>query len=110
MKPIIRLRFSIRDILWLTLIVALAAGWFIDHRRLTAPALTPPRVLAVTPATPANRNRHNEVMAGYNAAGLPVYIGPRGGIYHYDKDGGKVYYKNRPEIRADLATVKSASN
>jgi hypothetical protein len=30
-----RLRFTIRDLLWLTLVVALAVGWWIDHRRLT---------------------------------------------------------------------------
>jgi hypothetical protein len=29
-----RLRFTIRDLLWLTLVVALAAGWWIDHKRL----------------------------------------------------------------------------
>jgi hypothetical protein len=26
-----RLRFTIRDLLWLTLVVALGAGWWIDH-------------------------------------------------------------------------------
>jgi len=29
-----RLRFSIRDLLWLTLAVALVAGWWVDCRRL----------------------------------------------------------------------------
>jgi hypothetical protein len=28
-----RLRFTIRDLLWLTLVVALAVGWWVDHRR-----------------------------------------------------------------------------
>jgi len=27
------LRFSIRDLLWLTLVVALCLGWWIDHHR-----------------------------------------------------------------------------
>ena len=27
------LRFTIRDLLWLTLVAALAVGWWIDHRR-----------------------------------------------------------------------------
>ena len=27
-----RLRFTIRDLLWLTLVVALVLGWIIDHR------------------------------------------------------------------------------
>jgi len=30
-----RLRFTIRDLLWLTLVVALATGWWLDHRRLS---------------------------------------------------------------------------
>jgi len=31
------MKFSIRDLLLVTLIVALALGWWIDHRRLTKP-------------------------------------------------------------------------
>jgi hypothetical protein len=27
-------RFTIRDVLWLTVVVALAVGWLVDHRRL----------------------------------------------------------------------------
>jgi hypothetical protein len=30
-----RMRFTIRDLLWLTLVVALAAGWWREHRRMT---------------------------------------------------------------------------
>ena len=26
------LRFTIRDLLWLTLVVALAVGWYLDHK------------------------------------------------------------------------------
>ena len=29
-------RFTIRDVLWLTVVVALVAGWTVDHRNLTA--------------------------------------------------------------------------
>jgi len=29
-----RLRFTIRDLLWLTLVVALVVGWWVDHRHL----------------------------------------------------------------------------
>ena len=29
-----RFRFTIRDLLWLTLVVALAVGWWIDSRRV----------------------------------------------------------------------------
>jgi len=28
-----RLRFTIRDLLWLTLVVAMAVGWWVDHQR-----------------------------------------------------------------------------
>jgi hypothetical protein len=28
-----RFRFTIRDLLWLTLVAALAAGWWVDHRQ-----------------------------------------------------------------------------
>ena len=27
------MRFTIRDLLWLTVVVALGVGWFMDHRR-----------------------------------------------------------------------------
>jgi hypothetical protein len=30
-----RLRFTIRDLLWLTLVVAMATAWWLDHARLT---------------------------------------------------------------------------
>jgi hypothetical protein len=30
----VRLRFSIRDVLWLPLVVALSVGWWLDHRSL----------------------------------------------------------------------------
>lgn len=30
-----RLNFSVRDLLWLTLVAALIAGWLLDHRRFT---------------------------------------------------------------------------
>jgi hypothetical protein len=28
-------RFTIRDVLWLTVVVALAVGWWVEHRRFT---------------------------------------------------------------------------
>ena len=33
-------RFSIRDVLWLTVVVALAVGWWIEHQRLVSSAAT----------------------------------------------------------------------
>ena len=90
-----RFRYSIRDVLWLTLMVALAAGWFMDHRRLTGTMAPTP---AVTTAAPVNRNPHNETVTGYNAKGIQTFTGPRGGIYHYSESGGKVYEKNKSKI------------
>jgi hypothetical protein len=31
-----RLRFTIRDLLWLTLVVAMGVGWWLEHRMWTA--------------------------------------------------------------------------
>ena len=31
---LMRLRFSIRDLLWLTIVVAMGLGWWLDHRQL----------------------------------------------------------------------------
>ena len=28
-------RFTIRDVLWLTVVVALSIGWWLDHRQLS---------------------------------------------------------------------------
>jgi hypothetical protein len=28
------MRFTIRDVLWLTVVVGLGVGWWVDHRRL----------------------------------------------------------------------------
>ena len=33
-------RFTIRDMLWLTVVVALAVGWWIEHRRHVSSAAT----------------------------------------------------------------------
>ena len=29
-------RFTIRDVLWLTVVVALVVGWWLDHRQFSA--------------------------------------------------------------------------
>jgi hypothetical protein len=45
-------RFTIRDVLWLTVVVALGAGWWTDHSSLAEPAakyrsLTPAQIEAI---------------------------------------------------------------
>lgn len=37
--------------------------------------------------------RSNDPVVGHTAGGLPIYRGPRGGLYHYSKNGNKVYEK-----------------
>src|SRR5262249_33842240 len=104
-SPFTRVRFSIRDIFWLTLMVALIAGWFIDHRRLSPPTPAPPMLAAVPASPPINRNPYNEIVRGYNAAGLPVFTGPRGGFYHYSETGGKFYEKRGFKITSPSFTL-----
>lgn len=103
-----RVRYSIRGILWLTLVVALAAGWFVDHRRLSESRVSTPAVstLGFTTAAPVNRNPHNETVTGYNAKGIPTFTGPRGGIYHYSASGGKVYEKRKSAITPVAAVIE----
>ena len=36
-----------------------------------------------------------EPTAGFTPTGIPQYVGPRGGIYHYSKNGNKVYAKKK---------------
>jgi hypothetical protein len=93
-----RFRYSIRDVLWLTLMVALAAGWFIDHKRLTQPAAGVPLTDAALTSGVEIGHTHKQIVTGYNPQGLPTYTGPRGGVYHYSKEGGKVYEKNKARI------------
>lgn len=42
-EPPLKIRFSIRDLFWLTLVAALAVGWWIDHEKLK------PKMMLVAP-------------------------------------------------------------
>lgn len=33
--------------------------------------------------------------AGYSATGIPLHVGPRGGVYHYSANGNKVYHSRK---------------
>jgi hypothetical protein len=52
-----RLRFTIRDLLWLTTLVALGVGWWLDHRAQVDryQSLLPPQIV-VYPMATANPN------------------------------------------------------
>jgi hypothetical protein len=49
------LRFTIRDVLWLTVVVAVALGWWIEHRRFEAYSEL---VRSLTKWTPAGPGAH----------------------------------------------------
>ncbi len=53
-----RLRFSIRDLLWLTVVAGLAIGWWLDHREQVNrfEAMNGPLIVQVYPITLANPN------------------------------------------------------
>ena len=65
-----------------------------------APRYAPPSNVAN--AQPQNDSANNsdrpsngEVQTGTTATGIPQYTGPRGGTYHYSKNGNKVYDKRK---------------
>lgn len=37
-----------------------------------------------------------EAVTGHTATGIPIHTGPRGGRYHYSKNGNKVYERKKP--------------
>ena len=61
-------RFTIRDILWLTALVALGVGWWLDHRRL-APLVPQHRELIA---------RFTSLHEQVEADGISVYRDPNG--------------------------------
>jgi hypothetical protein len=50
-----RLRFTIRDLLWLTLVVAVAVGWRLNNRRHFEPIKTLPPSSMLLPLCKADR-------------------------------------------------------
>ena len=66
-----RFRFNIRDLLWLTALVAMGVAWWVDHDRLVAVA-----AFKIEPLDPL----HVE-------AGSPRPNAPIGGLYLVDSNG-----------------------
>jgi len=56
------LRFTIRDLLWLTLVVALATGWWIDTRPKVYP---PPVIISAPPAPEYDHPKVEKAVKGY---------------------------------------------
>lgn len=42
-----------------------------------------------------SRSVDSNPTAGFTPTGIPQYVGPRGGVYHYSKNGNKVYSKKK---------------
>ena len=52
-----RIRFTIVDLLWLSLVVALAVGWWLDHRKITTDAADQISALRVQMMMPQQEER-----------------------------------------------------
>ncbi len=70
-----RLRFSIRDLLWLTALAALAVTWWLDHREQVDrfEAMNGPLTIEVYPITVADPNAVLKVLQTM-LAGTPVRL------------------------------------
>lgn len=43
----------------------------------------------------AGSNYSSEAVMGHTPTGFPLHVGPKGGVYHYSKNGNKVYERRR---------------
>jgi len=57
----------------------------------TEPNPTPEEYPA--PPSVANQAPSGDTPSGTTATGIPTYVGPRGGVYHYSASGNKVYQR-----------------
>jgi hypothetical protein len=57
----VRLKFSIRDLLWLTALCAVLVAWWLDHERLSPKS---PKMLMVTPRGPYILEEDEENLLG----------------------------------------------
>lgn len=64
---------------------------FRGSARITPPVRKPRRPPPQMPSQPYIPE-YVPSSAGYSATGLPLHVGPRGGIYHISKNGNKVYH------------------
>jgi len=54
-------------------------------------------VAAIAPSSGRSEDavRSSDTPHGTTATGIPLHVGPRGGVYHYSKSGNKVYERKR---------------
>jgi hypothetical protein len=74
-KATMRFRFSIRDLLWLTVVAGLAVGWWLDHREQVNrfEAMNGPLKIQIYPITVADPNAVLKVLQTA-LAGAPVRL------------------------------------
>jgi hypothetical protein len=75
-----------------------------------APQRTTPRATSLTSAGTARTPMAAGSPYGYTATGIPTHEGPRGGIYHYSKNGNKVYEKQGSVGRIPSSTFSGGSS
>ena len=51
--------------------------------------------IKLPPSIPVESNSTSAASLGTTATGIPLHMGPRGGIYHYSANGNKVYERHR---------------
>jgi hypothetical protein len=61
-------RFTIRDVLWLTVVAALAIGWWLDHRRATRMEASYVDLM----------HRNTSLVEQLDGRGISVFIDPAG--------------------------------
>ena len=67
-----KLRFTIRDLLWLTLLVAMAVGWYVDRSYLKRDY--------------ESQTVHEIIQQSYAEMGLPQVVPPTGRLSHAPAD------------------------
>jgi hypothetical protein len=94
------MRFTIRDVLWLTVVVALAAGWWIDRQRTAG----------ISAAEMGRQAWQFETVAAVleKHDGITV-SGDPGGVLVKFPNGDAVYYVVPDHLRSQKSEAKAAA-
>ena len=93
-----RIRFTIRDLLWLTALIAVCIAWRLDHDRLVA--LVPFRIEPLTTLQiEAGNTRHNWPITG-------LYVVEPAGMLNLGPQYGKVMVSGLSLKEAESAVLK----